>query len=38
LENVVTLTIVTYVITLVASLYPAVMAARLEPMEALHAQ
>ena len=37
-QNVVTLTIVTYVITLVASLYPAVMAARLEPVEALHAQ
>ena len=37
-QNVVTLTVVTYVITLVASLYPAVMAARLEPVEALHAQ
>ena len=37
-QNVVTLTIVTYLITLVASLYPAVMAARLEPVEALHAQ
>ena len=37
-QNLVSLTIVTYVITLVASLYPAVMAARLEPMEALHAQ
>jgi ABC-type lipoprotein release transport system permease subunit len=37
-QNLVTLAIVTYVITLVASLYPAVMAARLEPVEALHAQ
>ncbi len=38
LQNVVTLAIVTYVITLLASLYPAVMAARMEPVEALHAQ
>jgi ABC-type lipoprotein release transport system permease subunit len=38
LQSVISLTIVTYVITLVASLYPAIMAARLEPMEALHAQ
>jgi ABC-type lipoprotein release transport system permease subunit len=37
LQNVVTLTIVTYAITLLASLYPAVMAARMEPVEALHA-
>jgi ABC-type lipoprotein release transport system permease subunit len=37
-QNVVRLSIVTYVITLVASLYPATMAARLEPVEALHAQ
>lgn len=36
LQNVVTLTIVTYAITLLASLYPAVMAARMEPVEALH--
>jgi ABC-type lipoprotein release transport system permease subunit len=32
------LTIVTYVITLLASLYPAILASRLEPVEALHAQ
>jgi ABC-type lipoprotein release transport system permease subunit len=32
------LTIATYVITLIASLYPAVLAARMEPVEALHAQ
>jgi ABC-type lipoprotein release transport system permease subunit len=38
LQNVVTLAVVTYVITLLASLYPAVMAARMEPVEALHAQ
>jgi ABC-type lipoprotein release transport system permease subunit len=37
-QNMVTLTIVTYIITLLASLYPAIMAARLEPVEALHAQ
>lgn len=36
LENTITLTIVTYVITLIASLYPARLAARLEPVEALH--
>lgn len=38
LQNVISLTIITYVITLVASLYPAIMAARMEPVEALHAQ
>jgi ABC-type lipoprotein release transport system permease subunit len=38
LQNLVTLSLATYIITLVASLYPAVMAARLEPIEALHAQ
>ncbi len=32
------LTIAAYVITLVASLYPALLAARMEPVEALHAQ
>lgn len=36
LENTITLTIVTYIITLIASLYPARLAARLEPVEALH--
>ena len=35
-ENTVTLGIVTYVITLIASLYPARLAARMEPVEALH--
>lgn len=38
LENTITLAIVTYVITLVASLYPARLAARMEPVEALHGQ
>jgi ABC-type lipoprotein release transport system permease subunit len=38
LQNVVSLTIATYVITLIASLYPAILAAQLEPIEALHAQ
>lgn len=36
LENTLSLTIVTYLITLIASLYPARLAARLEPVEALH--
>ena len=36
LENAVNLAIVTYIITLVASLYPARLAARMEPVEALH--
>lgn len=35
-DDAVVLAIVTYVITLIASLYPAFMAARLEPVEALH--
>ncbi len=38
LQDAVNLTIITYVITLIASLYPAVLAARMEPVEALHAQ
>ena len=36
LANTINLGIVTYIITLVASLYPAGLAARLEPVEALH--
>jgi putative ABC transport system permease protein len=32
------LSIAAYIITLIASLYPAVLAARMEPVEALHAQ
>ncbi len=36
LTNTVNLAIVTYILTLVASLYPARLAARLEPVEALH--
>ena len=36
LANTINLAIVTYVITLIASLYPARLAARLEPVEALH--
>ena len=38
LHDTINLTIVTYVITLIASLYPAIMASRMEPVEALHAQ
>lgn len=34
--NTINLTIITYIITLVASLYPARLAARMEPVEALH--
>ena len=36
LNNAITLAIVTYIITLFASLYPARLAARMEPVEALH--
>jgi len=36
LGNTITLAIVTYIITLIASLYPASLAARMEPVEALH--
>jgi ABC-type lipoprotein release transport system permease subunit len=36
LANTINLAIVTYIITLLASLYPASLAARLEPVEALH--
>jgi ABC-type lipoprotein release transport system permease subunit len=38
LQAIVRLTLLTYGITLLASLYPAIMAARMEPVEALHAQ
>lgn len=38
LSDAIGLTIAAYVITLVASLYPAVLASRMEPVEALHAQ
>ncbi len=37
-QDAINLTIVTYVIVLIASFYPAVMASRMEPVEALHAQ
>jgi ABC-type lipoprotein release transport system permease subunit len=36
LENTINLSVLTYIITLVASLYPARLAARMEPVEALH--
>jgi ABC-type lipoprotein release transport system permease subunit len=36
LNDTISLTIIALVITLIASLYPAVLAARLEPVEALH--
>lgn len=38
LANTIYLGLVTYIITLVASLYPATLAARMEPVEALHGQ
>ncbi len=37
-QDTISLTITAYIITLIASLYPAVLAARMEPVEALHAQ
>jgi ABC-type lipoprotein release transport system permease subunit len=37
-QDTVTLAFVTFLITLIASLYPAILAARMEPVEALHAQ
>lgn len=37
-SDVISLTVTAYVITLMASLYPALLAARMEPVEALHAQ
>ncbi len=37
-QDVISLTVIAYLITLIASLYPAVLAARMEPVEALHAQ
>lgn len=36
MRDTINLTIVTYIITLIASLYPARLAARMEPVEALH--
>ena len=36
LQNTINLAVLTYIITLIASLYPARLAARLEPVEALH--
>ena len=36
--DVISLTLTAYIITLIASLYPATLAARMEPVEALHAQ
>ncbi len=38
LNDIIKLTIIAYVITLVASLYPAITASRMQPVEALHAQ
>lgn len=38
LQDAIGLSIAAYIITLLASLYPAVLAARMEPVEALHAQ
>jgi ABC-type lipoprotein release transport system permease subunit len=37
-EDMINLGLLTYVVTLLASLYPAILAARLEPIEALHAE
>jgi ABC-type lipoprotein release transport system permease subunit len=37
-SDVISLSLIAYAITLIASLYPATLAARMEPVEALHAQ
>ncbi|MBI1855055.1 MAG: ABC transporter permease [Chloroflexi bacterium] len=36
IKDTIILTVLTYIVTLIASLYPAVLAARMEPVEALH--
>jgi ABC-type lipoprotein release transport system permease subunit len=36
LQDTIALTIVTFVVTLIASVYPAMLAAQMEPVEALH--
>jgi ABC-type lipoprotein release transport system permease subunit len=36
LRDTISLTITTYIVTLLASMYPATLAARMEPVEALH--
>jgi ABC-type lipoprotein release transport system permease subunit len=36
MNDVVTLSIITFIVTLLAALYPALLAARMEPVEALH--
>jgi ABC-type lipoprotein release transport system permease subunit len=38
MNNLVNLTIMTFVVTILAGLYPAVMASRMQPVEALHAE
>jgi ABC-type lipoprotein release transport system permease subunit len=38
LNDTITLTIVTFIVTILAGLYPAVMASRMEPVEALRAE
>ena len=38
LKDTINLTIITFVVTIIASLYPAVLAAQMEPVEALHGQ
>jgi ABC-type antimicrobial peptide transport system permease subunit len=38
MANVVNLSIVTFIVTILAGLYPAIMASRLQPVEALRAE
>ncbi len=38
MDNVIRLSIMTFIVTLLAGLYPAVMASRMEPVEALRAE
>jgi len=38
MENLISLTIMTFVATILAGLYPAIMASRMQPVEALRAE
>jgi ABC-type antimicrobial peptide transport system permease subunit len=38
MANIVNLSIVTFIVTILAGLYPAIMASRMQPMEALRAE
>jgi ABC-type antimicrobial peptide transport system permease subunit len=38
MDNVIRLSIMTFIVTLLAGLYPAIMASRMQPVEALRAE